>query len=229
MRARSPPPETGRHRTRASDAKDAVATRGRRGLGADRASGFTTAAETTEISGRGVGMDVVKHAVETAGGRLVIDGRRGAEPASRSCSRRRSPSSRPMSSGRAGYRSPCPSRLSRGWRRWTTNRTIWRDGRRFWNAGSGRGPGVGAIADVLGHPSSSTRTGTGMAVIATLFPGRPRSGHRGRLGRSGGATIVRPPRYPLPLCRSAGFSGSARYWSWLDRALVLDRAQLPLA
>lgn len=36
-------------------------------------SGFSTAAEVSEISGRGVGMDVVKHTIESIGGLLQID------------------------------------------------------------------------------------------------------------------------------------------------------------
>lgn len=39
--------------------------------------GFSTAEKVTEISGRGVGMDVVKTAVEKLGGVLLIDSRRG--------------------------------------------------------------------------------------------------------------------------------------------------------
>jgi chemotaxis protein histidine kinase CheA len=39
--------------------------------------GFSTASEATEISGRGVGMDVVKSTVESLGGEVVIETRRG--------------------------------------------------------------------------------------------------------------------------------------------------------
>jgi two-component system chemotaxis sensor kinase CheA len=39
--------------------------------------GFSTAREITDISGRGVGMDVVKHLVEAFNGRLVIDSQKG--------------------------------------------------------------------------------------------------------------------------------------------------------
>ena len=39
--------------------------------------GFSTASEATEISGRGVGMDVVKSTVESLGGEIVIETRRG--------------------------------------------------------------------------------------------------------------------------------------------------------
>ena len=42
------------------------------------APGFSTAARVSEISGRGVGMDVVKSAVVRAGGRIQIDSRPGA-------------------------------------------------------------------------------------------------------------------------------------------------------
>jgi two-component system chemotaxis sensor kinase CheA len=40
--------------------------------------GFSTASRVSEISGRGVGMDVVKSAVVRAGGRIHIDSRPGA-------------------------------------------------------------------------------------------------------------------------------------------------------
>ncbi|NIQ96494.1 MAG: chemotaxis protein CheA, partial [Desulfuromonadales bacterium] len=39
--------------------------------------GFSTASEITETSGRGVGMDVVKAAVESLGGMLEIYSKRG--------------------------------------------------------------------------------------------------------------------------------------------------------
>ncbi|MDR2443309.1 MAG: chemotaxis protein CheW [Deltaproteobacteria bacterium] len=39
--------------------------------------GFSTATEATEISGRGVGMDVVKSTVESLGGEVIIDTKRG--------------------------------------------------------------------------------------------------------------------------------------------------------
>jgi two-component system chemotaxis sensor kinase CheA len=41
------------------------------------APGFSTAAQVTEISGRGVGMDVVKRNIEALRGRVVIDSRKG--------------------------------------------------------------------------------------------------------------------------------------------------------
>jgi two-component system chemotaxis sensor kinase CheA len=40
--------------------------------------GFSTASEVTEISGRGVGMDVVKRSVEDMRGRVLVDSTRGA-------------------------------------------------------------------------------------------------------------------------------------------------------
>ncbi len=39
--------------------------------------GFTTSERVTEVSGRGVGMDVVRKAVEDLGGRVTIDSRKG--------------------------------------------------------------------------------------------------------------------------------------------------------
>ena len=39
--------------------------------------GFSTAAQVTDISGRGVGMDVVKRAVESLRGRIEIQSKRG--------------------------------------------------------------------------------------------------------------------------------------------------------
>ena len=41
------------------------------------AAGFSTAAQVTELSGRGVGMDAVRTAVERVGGRVSIDSRAG--------------------------------------------------------------------------------------------------------------------------------------------------------
>ena len=41
------------------------------------AAGFSTAAKVTELSGRGVGMDVVRTAVERVGGRVSIESRAG--------------------------------------------------------------------------------------------------------------------------------------------------------
>lgn len=41
------------------------------------APGFSTAAEVTDVSGRGVGMDVVKRNVQSLGGRIDIESRRG--------------------------------------------------------------------------------------------------------------------------------------------------------
>lgn len=40
-------------------------------------SGVSTAAEITDISGRGVGMDVVKQAIDSAGGRIKVDSSKG--------------------------------------------------------------------------------------------------------------------------------------------------------
>ena len=41
------------------------------------AAGFSTAAEVSDLSGRGVGMDVVRSAVEKAGGRVALSSRKG--------------------------------------------------------------------------------------------------------------------------------------------------------
>jgi two-component system chemotaxis sensor kinase CheA len=41
------------------------------------APGFSTASEISEVSGRGVGMDVVKRSVEALGGRIVVSSRAG--------------------------------------------------------------------------------------------------------------------------------------------------------
>lgn len=41
------------------------------------AAGFSTAAEVTDVSGRGVGMDVVKRNIETMGGRIEIESNEG--------------------------------------------------------------------------------------------------------------------------------------------------------
>ncbi len=46
-------------------------------LGIIFASGFSTAAKVTDVSGRGVGMDMVRSSVEAVGGQILIDSRPG--------------------------------------------------------------------------------------------------------------------------------------------------------
>ncbi len=50
-------------------------------------AGFSTAASVTSVSGRGVGMDVVKTNIETIGGVIDIATQAGRAPSSRSRSR----------------------------------------------------------------------------------------------------------------------------------------------
>ncbi len=47
-------------------------------LGIIFASGFSTAAKVTDVSGRGVGMDMVRSSVEAVGGQILIDSRPGS-------------------------------------------------------------------------------------------------------------------------------------------------------
>ena len=42
------------------------------------APGFSTAEQVSDVSGRGVGMDVVRNAVEKAGGRIAMTSKKGS-------------------------------------------------------------------------------------------------------------------------------------------------------
>jgi len=185
--------------------------------------GFSTVEETTEVSGRGVGMDVVKNSVEAIGGRLRIDSTFGRGT--------RFELVLPptvalvqvyiVRANGAAFAVPLAA-LTR-MAPMDDQGTTWRDGRRFWNLGSEDIP-VWTLRDVLALPGAPGSVGQGMALI----------------GESGGGDtvgievdevvgrreiVVRP--LPAPLTGLAGYSGAAV----LDDgsiALVLDPANLPL-
>lgn len=183
--------------------------------------GFTTAAETTEVSGRGVGMDVVRTAVEAVGGRLRIDGKLGhgarfeiALP----------PTVALLQSyivRASGVAFAIPLAALKRMAPMDDQGTTWRDGRRFWNVGSEEVP-VWALSEVLGL--SSEGAPAGMALI-TESASKATVGIEVDevVGRR--EIVVRP--LPVPLSSLRGYSGA----SVLDDGsivLVLDPATLPL-
>jgi len=184
--------------------------------------GFSTVAETTEVSGRGVGMDVVKHAVEATGGRLRIEARRGRGarfelvlPPTVALVQ-----TYVVRAGGATFAVPLAA-LTR-MAPMDDQGTTWRDGRRFWNVGSEAVP-VWALGDVLGL--ATPPAGGGMALISTTAQGTTVGIEVDDVvGRR--EIVVRP--LPLPLSSLRGYSGAAV----LDDGsivLVLDPANLPLA
>jgi two-component system chemotaxis sensor kinase CheA len=185
------------------------------------ASGFTTAAETTEVSGRGVGMDVVRHAVEAVGGRLRIEARPGrgavfelALPPTVALVQ-----TYVVRAGGVSFAVPLAA-LNR-MAPMDDQSTTWRDGRRYWNSGAEEIP-VRSLADVLDLDASSA--GSGMALIVTSAEGSTVGVEVDDVvGRR--EIVVRP--LPPPLATLAGYSGAAV----LDDGsivLVLDPAHLPL-
>ena len=184
--------------------------------------GFSTVAETTEVSGRGVGMDVVKHAVEATGGRLRIEGRRGRGarfelvlPPTVALVQ-----TYVVRAGGVSFAVPLAA-LSR-MAPMDDQGTTWRDGRRFWNVGSEEVP-VWALSDVLGLATAPQ--GSGMALIATSAQGITVGIEVDEVvGRR--EIVVRP--LPLPLSTLPGYSGAAVMDDG-SIVLVLDPAHLPLS
>jgi len=184
--------------------------------------GFSTVDETTEVSGRGVGMDVVRNAIEAMGGQLAILARAGRGT--------RFTLSLPPSVTliqsyvvrACGTAFAVPLSTISRMAPMDDQATAWRDGRRFWIAASEEIP-VWALGDVLGLTTGS-RTGTGMALITESDRGIPVAievddvVYRREL-------VVRP--LPMPLSNLRGYLGAAV----LDDGsivLVLDPATLPL-
>jgi two-component system chemotaxis sensor kinase CheA len=183
--------------------------------------GFSTAAETTEVSGRGVGMDVVKDAVEATGGRLRIEGRprRGARfelllPPTVALVQT-------YLVRASGVTFAVPLSALTRMAPMDDQATTWRDGRRFWNVGSDEIPvwELGELLGLGGPPPDS-----GMALIATTSDGRTVGIEVDDVvGRR--EVVVRP--LPPPLTALRGYSGAAI----LDDGsivLVLDPANLPI-
>jgi two-component system chemotaxis sensor kinase CheA len=185
--------------------------------------GFSTVEETNEVSGRGVGMDVVKHAVEAIGGRLRIE----ATPGRGARFELSLPPTVALvqtylvrASGMA-FAVPLAS-LTR-MAPMDDHGTTWREGRRFWNSGTEEIP-VWALRDVLGLTGAAAGTGNGMALIGESARGTMVGLEVDEvIGRR--EIVVRP--LPPPLTGLHGYSGAAV----LDDGsivLVLDPASLPL-
>jgi two-component system chemotaxis sensor kinase CheA len=183
--------------------------------------GFSTAAETTEVSGRGVGMDVVKHAVTATGGQLRIEARsrRGARfelvlPPTVALVQT-------YLVRASGVTFAVPLAALTRMAPMDDQGTTWREGRRFWNSGSEEVP-VWALGEVLYLPTPEPVQG--MALIATTAEGATIGIEVDEVvGRR--EIVVRP--LPPPLTALRGYSGA----SVLDDGsivLVLDPANLPL-
>jgi len=184
--------------------------------------GFSTVDETNEVSGRGVGMDVVKHAVEAMGGHLRIEARPGrgarfelALPATVALVQ-----AYVVRASGVSFAVPLAALLRMA--PMDDHGTIWREGRRFSGAGSEEIP-VWALRDVLGLAPAPT--GGGMALIAASVRGTTVGIEVDEVvGRR--EIVVRP--LPVPLAGLKGYTGAAV----LDDGsivLVLDPANLPLA
>ena len=184
--------------------------------------GFSTADATTEVSGRGVGMDVVRHAVEAMGGRLRIEARsgRGARfeivlPATVALVQ-----SYLVRASGVSFAVPLAALLRMA--PMNDHGTTWRDGRRFSGVGSEEVP-VWALCDVLGLPPIAA--GSGMALIVESAKGEIVGIEVDEVVERR-EIVIRP--LPVPLSGLAGYSGA----SVLDDGsivLVLDPATLPLA
>ncbi len=183
--------------------------------------GFSTATETTEVSGRGVGMDVAKHAVEATGGRLIIEGRRGRGARFELVLPPTVALVQTYLVRASGVSFAVPLSALTRMAPMDDQGTTWRDGRRFWNVGSEEVP-VWALAEVLGLASEPH--GYGMALIATSAQGTTVGIEVDEVvGRR--ELVVRP--LPLPLSTLGGYSGVAVMDDG-SIVLVLDPANLPL-
>ena len=183
--------------------------------------GFSTVSATTEVSGRGVGMDVVRHAVEALGGRLRIEARSGrgarfelALPATVALVQVYL-----VRAGGVSFAVPLAALLRMA--PMDDNGTTWRDGRRFSCTGSEEVP-VWALCDVLGLRPAGTAGG--MALIVSSARGTTVGIEVDEVVERR-ELVVRP--LPTPLSGLPGYTGA----SVLDDGsivLVLDPANLPL-
>jgi two-component system chemotaxis sensor kinase CheA len=185
--------------------------------------GFSTVEQTTEVSGRGVGMDVVKTAVEAIGGRLRIDSRAGrgtrfelALPPTVALIQ-----TYIVRTGGMTFAVPL-SALTR-MAPMDDNGTNWRDGRRYCCSGNEEVP-VWSLRDVFALNATQATAG-GIALIADSASGTTVGIEVDEVvGRR--EIVVRP--LPPPLSGLPGYSGAAV----LDDGsivLVLDPANLPLS
>jgi two-component system chemotaxis sensor kinase CheA len=184
--------------------------------------GFSTVVTTNEVSGRGVGMDVVKSGVEAMGGHLRI----GARPGRGTRFELALPPTVALVQAyvvrASGMSFAVPLAALKRMAPMDDQRTTWRDGRRFWTVDSEEIQ-VWALRDVLGL-TSAPGAGSGMALIADSARGDTVGIEVDEIvGRR--EIVVRP--LPLPLSGLNGYSGAAV----LDEGeivLVLDPANLPL-
>lgn len=184
--------------------------------------GFSTVEESTEVSGRGVGMDVVKCAVEAAGGRLRIDGAVGrgtrfelALPPTVALVQ-----TYVVRAGGMSFVVPLGT-LAR-MAQTDDHSTTWRDGCRFCSAGAEEIP-LFSLRELLGL-CAAPPGGTGMALIGESARGAPVGIEVDEVVATR-EIVVRP--LPAPLSGLPGYSGA----TVLDDGsimLVLDLASLPL-
>jgi two-component system, chemotaxis family, sensor kinase CheA len=184
--------------------------------------GFSTSDTTNEVSGRGVGMDVVKHAVEAMGGRLRIEARPGrgarfelALPATVALVQ-----AYVVRAGGMSFAVPIAALLRMA--PVDDHGTVWRDGRRYSCTGSEEIP-VWGLCEVL--RLAPARRGGGMALIAESARGAT-IGIEVDEVVARREIVVRP--LPVPLSGLQGYSGAAVLEDG-SIVLVLDPANLPLA
>jgi two-component system chemotaxis sensor kinase CheA len=186
------------------------------------APGFSTVDETTEVSGRGVGMDVVRSAVEALGGRLRIDARTGRGTRFELALPPTVALVQTYIVRASGQAFAVPLNALTRMAPMDDTVTSWREGRRFWSSGSEEIE-VWALRDVFGLGGAPATT-SGMALIGESTGGSAVGIEVDEVvGRR--EIVVRP--LPPPLSGLQGYSGAAV----LDDGsivLVLDPANLPL-
>ena len=183
--------------------------------------GFSTVEHATEVSGRGVGMDIVRSTVEALGGRLRIE----AEPGRGTRFELTLPSSVALVQTylvrAAGATFAVPLASIGRMAPMDDHSTTWRDGRRYWSAGSADVP-VTPLREVLKLPADTPSAG-GMALLGEREDGSTVGVEVDEVvGRR--EIVVRP--LPPPLAAVSGYSGAAV----LDDGsivLVIDPTQLP--
>jgi two-component system chemotaxis sensor kinase CheA len=183
--------------------------------------GFSTVDEPNEISGRGVGMDVVRSAVESVGGRLRID----AVPGRGTRFELNLPSSVSLVQTflvrAGGITFAVPLAAIGRMAPMDDHSTAWHDGKRYWSAGASEVP-VASLRELLALPGASTARG-GMALLGTCVDGRSVGLEVDEvLGRK--ELVVRP--LPPPLSGLPGYSGAGVLEDG-SIVLVLEPMQIP--